>query len=475
MDGCPSPVRSASGILARWLAAGQFALAGLLAALAPVTAADVDVHGQVRARQLVLLNGDFDAQSGSPDNYGLLRATVSLRAQATDAASAFIELRDSRAFGEARSTTTSLEQVDAHQAYVQVDRLGGRPLRLRVGRMELTYGRQRLLGNHDWDNVGRSFDGLELRNDLAGFGWFDVFAFKTLETGGIPPGVNDGANAAGDKEQALVGAYIRYDTGEDGCLEAYALDLYDDLGQLDPDPSSTGDERDARANRFTVGMRFEQQLLDRRLQLFGEGAWQFGSASDRIDTTAGAILDGADIAAWAVMAGVDCAFNAPLAPWIGVELNLASGDDGTDRTQQRTFDQLFPSSHAPLGIFDLVGWQNVRSLKGTLGTRPAEPWRIFASAHRFHVDAPADAWYRADGTVVLGGDAAFDDHLGDELDLTLRYAPQRELLFELNWSTWLPGAWQEAATAAAAGDSPAASLAALDPAHLVTMTLSIGF
>ena len=46
-----------------------------------------------------------------------------------------------------------------HQAYFSVNKLFDLPLNLKLGRMELSYGPQRLIGAVGWHNVGRSFDG----------------------------------------------------------------------------------------------------------------------------------------------------------------------------------------------------------------------------------------------------------------------------------------------------------------------------
>ncbi len=458
---------------AAWLACALAAtLADALAAW-PATAAEVEITGQVRARELERIDYDFNRDVGASDNLALLRTTVGLSAMVGEFGSAYVELRDSRAFGEPRSTTTALERVDLHQAYIQVDNVLNKPLQLRVGRMEMSYGKQRLIGALDFDNVGRAFDGARLHYEIEDFGWFDAFADKTLEA----TGAGDGANATG-REQALFGAYLHYKTTENGEVEVYALDLYDDLGPLDPNTAVAGDEREAHGNRFTMGARFECDLPRLSTNVYGEAAYQFGGGPERLAGPAGnkTIVDGPDLTAWAATAGANYVFGGKMEPWMGLEWNAAAGDDGKDPGKSKTFNQLFPTDHSVLGTIDFVGWQNVYALKATVGMKAGDQWRVWSSYHRLALAEPADAWYGPDGAVRLLGQAGLDDRLAQEVDLAARYTPERNLGFEASWSLWLPGKWQEqaAALAAHAGTGSATSMD-LDPAQLFFVTATVSF
>ncbi len=62
------------------------------------------------------------------------------------------------------------DNIDLHQAYVSIGNLKEFPLSLKVGRQELSYGEERLVGAFDWNNIGRTFDAVKLRWQNEWFG-----------------------------------------------------------------------------------------------------------------------------------------------------------------------------------------------------------------------------------------------------------------------------------------------------------------
>ena len=61
-----------------------------------------------------------------------------------------------------------------HQAYLVLGNAKQFPISAKVGRQELSYGDERLVGAFDWNNIGRVFDAAKLRyeNDTL---WVDAF------------------------------------------------------------------------------------------------------------------------------------------------------------------------------------------------------------------------------------------------------------------------------------------------------------
>ena len=66
--------------------------------------------------------------------------------------------------------------VDLHQAYVTVGNHKEFPSPLKVGRRELSYGDERLVGAFAWNNIGRVFDAVKLRWQNS---WFAADAFTS--------------------------------------------------------------------------------------------------------------------------------------------------------------------------------------------------------------------------------------------------------------------------------------------------------
>lgn len=135
----------------------------MLAAPAAASAQDVELRftGDVRVRA----EGRRAAPENETDAFTLLRSRLGLIASLSPDAHAYVQLQDSRTFGEEASTMDgAADELDVHQAFVE---LGWRPtaalpLAVRAGRQEIVLGDERLVGAVDWTNTGRAFDGVRL-------------------------------------------------------------------------------------------------------------------------------------------------------------------------------------------------------------------------------------------------------------------------------------------------------------------------
>ncbi|HEX9596045.1 MAG TPA: alginate export family protein, partial [Anaerolineales bacterium] len=110
----------------------------------------------------------------------LQRVRLDARLRLNENVTGLVQLQDSRLWGQESSTTSNESNLDLHQGYLQVARFLGPQLTLRLGRQELSYGNQRLLGAFGWDNVGRSFDAGKLT--FGGADWSaDLFAGRLAD------------------------------------------------------------------------------------------------------------------------------------------------------------------------------------------------------------------------------------------------------------------------------------------------------
>ncbi|MEP6662389.1 MAG: alginate export family protein, partial [Verrucomicrobiota bacterium] len=102
---------------------------------------------------------------------------------------AYVEGRSSLARSDDRFASTApvpakgdgpeSDSIDLHQAYFTLGNLKEFPLSLKIGRQELAYGDERLVGPVGWNNIGRVFDAAKLRWQTGSFG-VDVFTSRTV-------------------------------------------------------------------------------------------------------------------------------------------------------------------------------------------------------------------------------------------------------------------------------------------------------
>ena len=99
---------------------------------------------------------DFSAKNAL-NNVVLQRIRLNARLRLNERITGLVQLQDSRFWGEEVSTASNEANVDLHQAYLQVDRFLSAPVSLRIGRQELVYGNERLVGAFGWNYGGGSF------------------------------------------------------------------------------------------------------------------------------------------------------------------------------------------------------------------------------------------------------------------------------------------------------------------------------
>lgn len=145
---------------------------------------DWKFSGQVLMRSEV--DGkDFDNKT-YPPTYTLMRTRVNVEKNLFDDVSFFIQLQDSRVWGQTASPTKNLANIDMHQGYVDVKNIFNVPLSVRVGRFEIEYGTGRILGPNPWNYVARAWDGYRIRYGNEKKFYIDAFSLAHTALTTIP-------------------------------------------------------------------------------------------------------------------------------------------------------------------------------------------------------------------------------------------------------------------------------------------------
>ncbi len=123
------------------------------------------------------------------NTFHFTRSRVSLRLS-KGPVTGFAQFQDSRMLGDetnrSGSTKPSDTKVELHQVYFQVHDILKRNWSIRFGRFELPLGGERLFSKTNWNNVGRSFEGIHSFG-LNRFGRLDLFSLFLAENSKIFP------------------------------------------------------------------------------------------------------------------------------------------------------------------------------------------------------------------------------------------------------------------------------------------------
>jgi len=392
-----------------------------------------DLGGQVRLRYELKENGgvypNFDFRRTGVDNdnsYLLLREKVHLGYTPCSWFSVFGEARDSSSVGDERHPSPDADQLDLHQAFVRLGDSSQFPITAKIGRQELIYGDERLVGGADWANIPRAFDAVKFRFENAHL-WVDAFAGRVV----LPvqhhfnepndydwfSGVYASSTNLAPRQEAQI-----YFLSRDASAKAATAAA----GSLYNLPSA----RDI----FTLGTRVKSlpgqwNGWDYTVEVAG----QLGSINLQVPPAGRHRLDHEALAASAA-----CGFTwteVVGAPRLGLEYNFASGDADPRDGKNQTFENLFPTNHKLYGYMDLVGWRNIHNPRLSASIKPAKALLLTLDYHLFWLADTHDFFYSEGGLargangpaspgepVSYGRNPGFNSFIGSELDLETTYS-----------------------------------------------------
>ncbi len=371
------------------------------------TALPIKFDGQIRVRSEADAR-DFNSDS-DVNTFTLLRTRFGALIEPIEDVEAYIQIQDSRAFGLEPSTLSNTSNIDLHQAYFEVRNLWNKPIRLKVGRQELAYGNERIIGPVGFSNVGRVFDGAKLT--LGKQGNFDLFSVILNESNTPVSGPATPASTAGreNADNSFFGAYYKHRRNPDYNLDVYGLF---ELNQNETVPN----ENDL--TRFTLG-GYANGKLSQAVNFESELALQVGQRQ------------GQDVRAFMLTGAVGYTFQTKNKPSLQLGYDYLSGMDAGDN-DYKAFDTLFATNHKFYGFMDYfinipvntsgAGLQDFM-IKGKIPF--AGKWTLNAHFHNFRT---------ARGN---------EKDLGNELDLLLNYKYNVAVTFTFGLAFFSPGELME--------------------------------
>lgn len=318
-----------------------------------------------------------------------------------------------------------------HEGYLRVSR---HYVRFDAGRFELNYGDAFIIGNLDWHQTARSFDGFRARIAASpSSAWLDLFA--TIIHEGHQQAIP--FYKAGDGDQLFFGAYAGLGPA---ISEGLDLDVYL-LGQTwtesaraaSMSPPAGNYKRDG-ATQITIGARAKQKI--KRFDYRFEGGVQAGKRS--VDALVAAMP--ANVAATDVLAYQgDLELGVAAVPdrlRIALEGLYASGNDPSTGKNEG-WDELYPTAHKWLGLTDafvLGGQKRTNVMSGVLHVT-AKPM----AALTFQVDGHVFA--RPEKVAVAsasGMPAQKDGYAGAEVDIGAVYQLAEKLKARALYGVFVP-------------------------------------
>jgi hypothetical protein len=386
------------------------------------------VRAELRGRMEGFEGAGFT--SDRDDDYYLNRFRLNATVQPNPAFSFTAQVQDARVVNKRVGPTGPpfRDEIDLRLAYADIGS-GKARVAGRVGRQELVFGDQRLIGHANWLNTARSFDGGRVTFRSAPF-QLDVFASSVVTI------QDTDANESDFDSSQFYGAYGATTTlVPKAVVEPYVL--YRIGRDLRSEAGSFGDLKAA-----TIGVRWVG-ALPAGLDYNTEMAFQTGSlASD-------------DVRAWAGHWQLRETLSARRGLRAVGEYNFASGDASPTDGTRGTFDQLYPTGHDKYGLADQVGWKNIHHVRAGGEVLARKGLVISSSYHTWWLADRHDALYNAAGAVVARiASGASSRHVGQEIDAQAAFTLSPRLQIAGGYAHIFPGAFLQEATPGASFSAP---------------------
>lgn len=362
---------------------------------------EIKVSGQVRLRSETDKKAfDTDAHA---KQFTDLRTRLQVEAIIDTNTHAVVQLQDSRRlggsdqFGSPQSgQLTNGANVDVHQAYVQIDHLFWERLSTRGGRFEVNLGNERVFGAVGWSNIGRTWEG--------GVSWINFDNWKLSAYGLKALELNSSVENRDFDLYGLTGTFPTAGLELFAFLEHDARIFAVDTNNLD---------------RFSFGGHFKDRFEQVDLEL--NGVYQAGE------------MGRMDIAAFLVTAEVGYNFEGERNVRVAAGIDYASGDDGTDPTETKAYNNLYYTGHKFRGYMDYFVSSNSEGLidamlRGKLDIAPK--WVVKGDFHFFKT--------AEDYTISSPGGPISTSDVGIEIDLSVKTTRVSGVAIQAGLSFFLP-------------------------------------
>ena len=373
-------------------------------------AVDWSFSGEIRFRPEYRNNADLKGALDDDLRQGLMRLRFGVTAVFQEDFRLFVQAQDSRAAGEEASTASNEENLDLHQGYLEIRKLGVEGLGLTLGRQEWKYGDERLIGAFGWSNIGRSFDGAKIRYAREKV-WLDgLFAEISNRVAAPATGPSTGSELYGVYFHAAPRAGTEY--------EGYYLGFADHAavaGETGAAGQTRVDALGGRAKGKAAGFDYLAEATLERGEMKGD-----------------------DLSAHALAAQAGWTWGSDLKVRAFGGYDYATGDrDSTDGKQEEFFN-FFPTNHPLYGYEDYFGWRNLKSPYAGASLSRGRHF-VQLKGHLFSLDQAKGRWKDAGGN-LMGFDAtgASGTKVGKEIDLLYRYAWKEKAAVEGGLSRFAP-------------------------------------
>jgi hypothetical protein len=411
-----------------------------------------DIGGAVRLRYELKENGlglppvqDFRKTGADNDNSFFSSKLLARVGYTAKWWSFYIEGRNSSTTGDDRNPNFESDgDADLQQAYVTLGNHKEFPVSLKLGRQELSYGDERLVGAFAWNNIGRVFDAAKVRWQTS---WFAAEAFTSKI---VLPDDNT-FNAWNDYNQ-FSGLHITTKKIPKNTTEFYFFARNDGLGSAVANAGSFAPFQAGPPARdiYTLGARFKSNPGE-----FGnfdytvEGAYQFGSWKRGAGVRAGQ-RDDHSASAFVANAGYTFA-EAFGTPRVALEYAFATGDENPNDNTHETFDNLYPTNHKFYGYMDFFSWQNIHDVRAIFTMKPHPSVSVALEGHLYWLADTADSLYNAGGVArttpgatVNGGNGyalnpGYSNFVGSELNVIVGYTVNKFTMLEGGYGHFFPG------------------------------------
>ncbi len=385
-------------------------------------------------------NGDFSKRAVDDNTNSYLLTRVMPRVGFTGKRHAFtVEGRFSNSIGDERYNATAPGKglaendsgPDLHQAFLFLGNHKEFPVSLKIGRQELAYGDQRLVGHFRWNNNARTFDALKLRWQNPLFG-VDVFS------GGVVYNDSNTLNRSNSQDH-FSGAYFNFPTLlKNEITEAYLFARNVERGIVTDAGFWAGVPAPFRfpgpQDTYTAGLRVKSKPNASDPWDYGaELMYQFGNRTAVFPATAAAAALTAarlDHRAYAmVLQGGYTWTESVRQPRLALLYSYGSGDKNAADGSSNTFQNLFPTNHLFYGYMDLSSLQNLHDIRVAYSFKPTTTSSIAFEAHSHFLSHTTDFWHNVAGvprnvaTAAVGSGGSYrinptySSHVGNELDL----------------------------------------------------------